>query len=46
MKGFFEWNDESNSKTLDEAGLGRMAGFRVSEKKEELDDEADDDTGQ
>lgn len=45
-KQFFEWNDESNSKTLDEAGLGRMAGFRVSEKKEELDDEADDDTSQ
>jgi glutamate synthase domain-containing protein 2 len=36
-KQTFTWDEEENEKTLDEAGLGRMTGFRVAEKKEEED---------
>ena len=39
----FSWDEETNDQSLDEAGLGRMAGFRVSEKKEEDSNEEEDD---
>ena len=39
-KQSFSWDDATEEKTLKEAGLGRMVGFRVFEKKvEEAKDE-------
>lgn len=38
-KQTFSWDDASEEKSLKEAGLGRMVGFRVTEKKEEGKDE-------
>ena len=49
-KRTFEWSEASNDDTLEEAGLGKMTGFRVSEKvvedekqTEEGEDDDDDD---
>lgn len=39
-KQSFSWENASEEKTLKEAGLGRMVGFRVSEKKAEEDSES------
>lgn len=41
-KQTFSWDDASEEKTLKEAGLGRMVGFRVTEKKEEEKDDSSD----
>ena len=38
-KQTFSWEDATGEKTLKEAGLGRMVGFRLSEKVEEAKEE-------
>jgi glutamate synthase domain-containing protein 2 len=41
-KQTFTWDEVENEKSLDEAGLGRMTGFRVAEKKEEEEDKQEE----
>ncbi|KAL3903313.1 MAG: hypothetical protein SGILL_010492, partial [Bacillariaceae sp.] len=40
----FSWDEESNDTTLDDAGLGKMTAFRVSEKSQDDEDEASEET--
>ena len=41
-KDSFSWEDASQEKSLKEAGLGRMVGFRITKKKEEQNDHRSD----
>jgi hypothetical protein len=43
-KQTFTWDEETNDKSLADAGLGRMTGFRVSETKESADEESSEGT--
>ena len=41
-KQTFSWDDASEEKTLKEAGLGRMVGFRVTKKEEKKGDSSEE----
>jgi hypothetical protein len=43
-KQTFAWNEEENTKSLKEAGLGKSTGFRVTEKKEEAEEKDEEDS--
>lgn len=40
-KQYFSWEDASNEKSLRDAGFGRVVGFRVTEKKEEQNEQTE-----
>ena len=45
-KQTFSWEDTTESNTLKEAGIGRMAGFRVTEKKGEEEKKEEEKKGE
>lgn len=44
-KKSFSWDDETNDQTLEEAGLGKKTGFRVSEKQVDTTEKEEEEDG-
>lgn len=42
----FTWDDETNDKTLEELGLGKMTGLRVTEKQKEQSENSETEPSQ